>query len=202
MLNIFSKTPVDPLCHWIVSASRFWHVWANYSHAHLIARLKKGAQQIACVRFRRCATCNAERVIFHDGAFLYWRMDWGQFRRLLIEKFKLVMFSRVAQRRPLVFDRFLCVAYKTHRAMSVKVSLHSGFLSLQVWSGCAMTAAHRKTLDSRVGAMCPCGVGIRDIRHCLYSCSLFPPPSLLERSKRMLAQSVALLFPAEPSPSE
>ena len=126
------------------------------------------------------------------------RLDrpWSSVRDKVMESFTLRAIRKLEERRPLSYGGLSTISRKAHRKLLDKMPPYRAMTLVKVWTGCAMTRAHKHTVGGEESAMCPCGIAEQTVYHLLYVCPLSPTctPSASLWSLLPPASSSSLLF--------
>ena len=200
--NVLTKGSLDPHVRWFVTLTRFWHSLAGFDAGiELLRTFKRSCKNSRLSALAR--ECKKQGfIIDHEslqihGDLLPFHITWREFRPKLIEALKHVAWGRLALRRPLVFGGLngLTIDLKMHRKLLSSVKSYEAIILCRLWSGAAMTRAHRHTLDSAFDPICECGMEPQTVGHLLYRCPERESESLLVSalSTRSPCESEALL---------
>ena len=111
-------------------------------------------------------------------------------------------FYKLAKRRPRVYEGIASVDVTQHKNLLREVSSYQASVLLRVWSGVAMTRAHKHTIMPQESPLCACELENQTIDHLLFRCPLSGTvmPEEEAWASRRPAQTVALLCPREIDP--
>ena len=207
LYNILCSAPLDLMVVWALTLLRMFH-FARKSDLgmRVLACLKKSKKHSRLASLLRYFTTlgweyDGTHVITKVGE-LDLRKKWSWVREDFLVIAKRDSFRRLAARRPRVFEGITDVDLVFHRKLLQSVSPYQAALLCKIWSGSAMTRAHRHTISHEETPWCACGEEEQTIDHLLFRCPLGDSlmPEEADWAKRPPAQSVALLCPREADP--
>ena len=199
IFSLFSSLSLDPYFHWLVALAKLWFHVAQYVEGREIIRdaNKKGRCSALSSFLRECDRLGwtvSEEEIDADGVLLRRTNTWFAVRKLFAKQYMKSVWKKLAARRPLYHGVEECDT-RAHRRLLRTLPPYACAIAVRMWAGAAMTRSHKFTLDMEESDQCSCGMGRQDVRHLLYHCSHYPPPSppVLAWSRRPPAFSSALL---------
>ena len=128
--------------------------------------------------------------------------SWERLKERSLMFYHATKLRALALRRPRVYEGLETIDTKQHERLLKKVHPYHAAVLIKVWTGAAMTGAHRKTIFPEHDDTCECGYSPQSLHHLLYHCPLSPPPlPHIERwGREQASKAVALLCPKHLGP--
>ena len=208
VFHVWGKGSIDPDLRWILASLRLLKLIApSREFSLLIAgyrRSLRGSRLAALARKLDSLGWAISEQGVHCPSRFSWTRAWSEIREKVIEEYKKLMIARLVARRPDVYDGQTSLNHEKHVKFLKSLPSYAQVVITRIWSGCAMTGAHRHTINHEEQEKCPCGHDRQDVRHLLYTCPLTTgrPFFAFPWSTRPPAQSVAMLCPSPASAIE
>ena len=126
------------------------------------------------------------------------RLDrpWGSVRERIVDAYMCKARENLIMRRPALYGGLSGISRKAHKRMVKSLHPYRVMVLMKIWTGCAMTKSHKRTVGGVESGVCECGEAEQTLSHLLYVCPLSPPcpPSVLLWSSLPPAASSSLLF--------
>ena len=146
------------------------------------------------VRFEEYGwTLKPSRICCPNEIFM--SKEWPDVREGVISAYKHMCYKRLVESRPKVLLGLTDVNHKEHARFLQSLTSYHASIAVRIWTGCAMTLSHKKTLESVESAQCPCGEGEQNIPHIAYACGLSPPTTPAVRAWSLLPPCPVRCFP-------
>ena len=206
LFAIFGRV-LDVKCIWLLASLRLMHYMAKTQLGRCVLSIPnpKGRHS----RFATVRKCindlgwgfDGLRVIT-DFGLVSVGDSWERLKERSLMFYHATKLRALALRRPRVYEGLETIDTKQHERLLKKVHPYHAAVLIKVWTGAAMTGAHRKTIFPEHDDACECGHSPQSLHHLLYHCPLSPPPlPHVERWGRDLAfKAVALLCPKHLGP--
>ena len=207
LYHLLSKESLDPECRWLLASLGLVHAMISLPQGQDFVRQAPQRK----VRSRFSALVNEledygwdlgpAHIVCPDKISL--TLVGPELRDRVTVTYRRMCFMRLASRRPRIYLGLKDANSVEHAKYLKSLTSYQASTITRVWTGCAMTLAHRKTVDDSIADCCPCGEGIQDVPHLAYACALTPPlpTHLVAWSKLAPPQSVACLCP-QPASSD
>ena len=197
LFNAATTNTLDPYGRWFVAALRMWVLFRKDSDGKVILNdlnMKRRHSRLVCL------------VLFCKkwGWVLTPQSLSATVSIDLTKPWETIRPPALKKRRPILFEGICELNVKQHRKLLRSLSSYQGSVMLRIWGGCALTRAHRNTIDPSVSAACDCGHESQSLSHLLYECPCVPAPPLHIRawSQREACFASALLCPPLPQVQE
>ena len=207
LYNILSVSTLDLVTAWALTLLRMLCFLRRCDLGRkILARLKMGRKHSRTAALLRYFTTMGWRfdgnLVITEVGEVDLRKKWSWVREDFVKVARRDAFGRLAKRRPRVYDGISVVDVTQHKKLLGEVSSYQASLLLRVWSGVAMTRAHKHTLMTQESPTCACELEEQTIDHLLFRCPLSGSvmPEEEAWASRPPAQTVALLCPREMDP--
>ena len=200
VMSLFMNSTLDPQMRWLLAILRLWHHvlqrGLEKDEVDEVIEQARGRLGIGAVTAFRWGITVSNEGFWVGPRWVPLREDWFVIRKVITRHLKMESARRLAERRPAIFGGLEGWNHKQHNKLLLSVSPCERMALMKLWTGSSM-CQHKRSQIYGEEATCACGAPGQSIRHLLWECACFPPPSISIEFRRHLpnAQSVAHLLP-------
>ena len=201
VLNVMLEQSLDPEIRWEVALLKLLSDTYKLEGGRVLiesVRLtRKHSRLAAALRLIRKRDWNLSEGVLLTPMRLSFRLPWPSIKARVMQAIKLFYCHKLAARRPRVHEGIDILQPKQHRRLLASMTTYAAMVMLRIWSGSALTRAHKHTIDATNDPACACGFPYQTIDHLLYHCPAVGLPDTPIRAwgEKPPAFSVALLCP-------